>query len=430
MPSTALQEALDYLYGLTANGIKLGLDTTRQLLRHFGDPHLKTRTIHIAGTNGKGSTAAFTDSILRAAGKRTGLFTSPHLLNFNERIRVDGVPIPEARLVHHLSRIREAAETLDLPVTFFECGTVLAFLHFLDCKTEWNVVEVGMGGRLDATNLCEAEIAIITSIGRDHTAQLGEDLKQIAYEKACIIKPRSTVFTHVEDESAFGVIQEMAAQKKATLKHFGADFNARSRSRSLRGQTIDYSNETIQLNDVTVPLAGSHQVSNAALALSACLHALGADAKQDALRRGLAATRWEGRLEVVRENPTVLLDCAHNPDGMRTLVQTVRECVPHSRCVVVLGLMRDKEHAEMLKILSPIVDHLILTRPSQERSEAPERIQTLLSDWQKPIDIAEQIPYALKIARDIAMPNDLLCVTGSIFTVSEAKAFFADEAFH
>ena len=432
MSSTALREAMDYLYGLIPSGIKLGLENTRRLLHHFGDPHLKVKTIHIAGTNGKGSTAAFTESILRASGKRVGLYTSPHLQHFNERIRVDRVAIPDSKLVELLSRIRDAVETLELPVTFFECGTVLAFLYFQECETDWNVVEVGMGGRLDATNLCEAEVSIITSIGRDHTKHLGEDLKQIAYEKACIIKAHGTVFAHVEDDAAFGVIQQVAAERQATLKRFGKDFHARSLIRSSRGQSIDFTCGNFHLQDLKIPLVGSHQVSNATLALATCVHALKASSALDAnaFRKGIASTRWEGRMEVVSENPTVLLDCAHNPDSVRKLVESVRACFEYSRCILVLGCMRDKPHAEMLEILSQFADHMLLVRPSQERSEDPKRIKKLLKNWQKPIDIAEQIPYALKTARKIATPNDLICVTGSIFTVSEAKTFFADEAFH
>ncbi len=430
MTATALREALDFLYGLVPSGIKLGLENTRNLLRHFGDPHLKARTIHIAGTNGKGSTAAFTESLLRATGKRTGLYTSPHLLHFNERIRVNGVPISESDLVEGIARIRDAVETHKLPVTFFECGTVLAFLHFLANETEWNVLEVGMGGRLDATNLCASDVAIITSIGRDHTQHLGEDLKQIAYEKAGIIKPNSTVFAHVENEAAFGVIRDVAHERRAALKRFGEDFHARARSPVSNTPSFDFSYGEFHYKDLTVPLLGAHQVSNASLALAACLHVLGTNGglNEETLRRGLASTQWQGRMEIVRENPTVLLDCAHNPDGARKLVATLRNGFRYSRCLLVLGLMRDKPHAEMLDILSPIADHLILVRPSQERSADPKDIRNLLKNWQKPIDIEEQIPYALEIARKIAMPNDLICVTGSIFTVSEAKTFFADEA--
>jgi len=205
MNPTALQRALSYLYDLNPGAIKLGLENTRRLLDYLGNPHLKVPAIHIAGTNGKGSTAAFIESILRVSGIRVGLYTSPHLLHFRERIQVNRSPIPEPELTEMIFRVKRAVEDMKLPITFFEFGTVMAFLYFFEQKTEWNVIEVGMGGRLDSTNLCQAEISIITSIGLDHTQYLGPTLKQIAYEKACIINNFGTVFAHIEDEEAFGV---------------------------------------------------------------------------------------------------------------------------------------------------------------------------------------------------------------------------------
>lgn len=429
-----IKEALDYLYGLHPGGIKLGLENTRHLLRHFGDPQLKARTIHITGTNGKGSTAAFAESILRIGGHRVGLYTSPHLFHFSERIRVDGSPIQEKELAEGVFRIKQAVEALKINVTFFEFSTVLAFLYFQEKKTGWNVIEVGLGGRLDATNLCQAEISIITSIGLDHTQYLGTRLEGIAYEKAFIINNYGTVFAHIEDNAALDAVKKLAQERSAKLLRFGEDFHAELRTHHPRGQTVDFSFKDHHLRNLVLPLIGRHQVTNASLALAACLEVNSRDPKFDetAIRRGLNATRWEGRLEVAATNPTVILDCAHNPDGVIKLTQTVREYFSYSRIFLVLGVMKDKPIDRMLEIFSEFADRFILVKPAQERSEDPRVLMDSLRNrlaCQKPIDIVEQIPYALHKAKQAANSEDLICVTGSIFTVAETKRSLANEAF-
>ena len=224
MNESNYQEAINYLYSLTQSGIKLGLKNTARLLQHFGNPQLKTRTIHISGTNGKGSTAAITESILRNSGYKVGLYTSPHLLDFRERIQINRMMIEKQQTVELITRVKSAVEKLDIPVTFFEFGTILAFLYFYEENTDINIIEVGLGGRLDATNLCHAEISIITSISRDHTQYLGEDLKQIAFEKASIIKESGTVFAHIPNEELFEVVNNLSKKCFADLYRLGVDF--------------------------------------------------------------------------------------------------------------------------------------------------------------------------------------------------------------
>lgn len=431
MQTLSLREALAYLYGLNPGTIKLGLDNTRSLLGYFGDPHLKVPTIHIAGTNGKGSTAAFTESMLRASGFRTGLYTSPHLLHFKERIQVDRVPIAEDKLTDLIFRVKQGVEKLNLPVTFFEFGTVMAFLYFLEQKTQWNVIEVGMGGRLDATNLCQPEIAIITSIGLDHTQYLGSDLKQIAYEKACIIKDYGTVFAHLEDLEALSVIKKAAAERSAKIRLMGKDFTAEFKSVHPGGQTFDFSFGEFHLQNLEIPLSGRHQVANAGLALATCLELRQkgvSSLSMKTIREGLKSARWEGRLEIISTRPFVILDCAHNPDGVRKLTLSLRETFSFRRCIVVLGIMNDKPAQEMLQIISEVADHLILVKPGQNRAMEPALLINHLQDWGKPVEIVEQIPYAVRKAKLSASPDDLICITGSIFTVAEAKKFLADDS--
>jgi len=430
MKTFSLQEALAYLYGLNPGTIKLGLDNTQSLLRYFGDPHLKVPTIHIAGTNGKGSTAAFTESILRASGFRTGFYTSPHLLHFKERIQVDRVPIEEDKLTDLVFRVRQAVEKLNLPITFFEFGTVMAFLYFLEQKTQWNIIEVGMGGRLDATNLCQAQISIITSIGLDHTQHLGSDLEQIAYEKACIIKDYGTVFAHLEGLEALSVIKKAAAERSAKIRLLGKDVTAEFKSVHPGGQTFDFSFGEYHLQNLEIPLAGRHQVANAGLALAACLELRqkGVPLSMETIREGLKNVRWEGRLETISIRPFVILDCAHNPDGVRKLTLSLREIFSFRRCIVILGIMSDKPVQEMLQIISAVADHLILVKPEQNRAMEPALLKNHLRNWEKPVEIVEQIPYAVRAAKISANPDDLICITGSIFTVAEAKKFLADDS--
>ncbi len=427
MSAPILKTALQDLYDLTPRGIKLGLDNTSRLLDHFGNPQLTTRTIHIAGTNGKGSTAAFTESILRASGNKVGLYTSPHLLNFNERIQIDRVPISDSDLTELIFRVKEAAERLNIPVTFFEFSTVMAFLYFFEKKTDWNVIEVGMGGRLDSTNLCKVEASIITSIGMDHTQHLGNSLDRIAYEKACIIKDFGTVFAHIENKGALGVVKQVARDRSCKVKLLGKDIIAEFKSVTPGGQTMDFSFGKFHMKDIEVPLIGRHQVSNAGLALAACLHlrSKGKQPDTSVLQKGLESTHWEGRMEVVSRNPTIVLDSAHNPDGVRSLTQTLREYFSFERCLLVIGMMEDKAVDEMLELFSQIGDRFILVKPRQERAQDPKYLAQQLSDIQKPIDIIPDLPYALETAKNSSNPNDLICITGSIFTVSEAKQCLA-----
>jgi dihydrofolate synthase/folylpolyglutamate synthase len=427
MSASSLENALKKLYGLTTMGIKLGLDNTSRLLDHFGNPQLAIPTVHIAGTNGKGSTAAFTESILRASGKKVGLYTSPHLLKFNERIQINRSPISDSELAETILKVEKAVDRLNIPVTFFEFTTVMAFLHFYENQTDWNVIEVGMGGRLDSTNLCKVEASIITSIGLDHTQYLGKSLEQIAYEKACIIKDFGTVFADIEDKSARNVVRQVARDRSAKLKLLGKDFKAEFNAVTPEGQTIDFSFGKYQMKAIEVPLVGRHQVANAGLALAACHKLKGVKPDSAVLQKGLESTRWEGRVEVVSRNPTLVLDSAHNPDGVRSLTQTLQEYFSFERCLLVLGMMKDKECDEMLKIFSQIGDRFILVKPSQERAQDPDDLAKKLSKCQKPIEVIPDLKSALEKAEKTSTPNDLICITGSIFTVSEAKQFFAND---
>ncbi|MZH15423.1 MAG: bifunctional folylpolyglutamate synthase/dihydrofolate synthase [Nitrospinae bacterium] len=426
MNDSNYSEALDYLYSLTHSGIKLGLQNTTRLLEYFGNPHLGIRTIHVSGTNGKGSTAAIIESILRSTGLKTGLYTSPHLLDFRERIQINRKLIGKENATELILRIKHASENLNIPVTFFEFGTVMAFLHFKEQQTDVNILEVGLGGRLDATNLCQSEISLITSISRDHTEYLGEDLEQIAFEKASIIKQSGTVFAHIPNEEIFNVVNSLAQNRRATVFRLNRDFKVARTGAGKGLQTFDFANKEMELKGLKLPLMGQFQAENAGLAIAACLKFIGRS-KEHEIRTGLETVQWEGRLEVVSDPPTIVLDCAHNVASVRNMTAELRQNLTFSRCLVILGLMKDKEIDKIIEILSQFGDRFYLVQVNPPRGEDPENLKEKLTKYNKQVQVSESVSNAIQAAKEFAQPDDLVCITGSIFMVAEAKKCFQNE---
>jgi dihydrofolate synthase/folylpolyglutamate synthase len=415
------QESIDYLYSLARLGIKLGLENTSQLLDYFDNPQLKTPTIHIAGTNGKGSVASFTESILRASGHQVGLYTSPHLLDFRERIQVNRLQMEPDELIHWVSVIKQASMKLNISPTFFEFTTVMAFLYFEKQKTGWNVVEVGMGGRLDSTNLCRGRACIITSISRDHESSLGTRLEQIAREKAAIIKHPCTVICGSEEPEVKRVIEDQCRTHKASLIQSGKDFKVHIQSQSPDGQVFDFNGPEIWYKGLEISLMGRHQLVNAGLAVSACTTLGDPSITEQSIREGLKSARWPGRMEICGRNPYLVMDCAHNLDSFKKLTTALSDLFPNKRKVWVLGIMKDKPLAEITTIIPDHADYIIVTRPNNERSAAPEQIRDALAEFTQPIEFIADISLALDRAYQVASPEDLILVTGSLFTVAEAK---------
>ena len=426
MNDSRYRDALDYLYSLTNSGIKLGLENTSKLLQYFGNPQLGTRTIHISGTNGKGSTAVITESILRNTGLKTGLYTSPHLLDFRERIQINRSLIEKEKATELILKIKEAVEKINIPVTFFEFGTVMAFLYFKEQQTDVNILEVGLGGRLDATNLCQAEISIITSISRDHTEFLGKDLKQIAFEKASIIKEGGTVFAHLPDEEIFNVVNSLAESREASISRLNSEFKVTQIECSRGSQTFNFYDKRIQFKGLKLALMGQFQAQNAGLAIAACLKFLGSS-KESEIRKGLETVNWEGRLEVVSDSPTVVLDCAHNVASVRNMTLEVRKNIDFDRCFVILGLMKDKEIDNIIEILNQFGDLFYLVQVDPKRGEPTKKLKEKLNKYNKPVHVSESVSNALQAAKESAKPKDLVCITGSICTVAEAKNCFQYE---
>ena len=365
------QEALAYIHAVHWQGHKPGLDRTRALLAALGDPHKGLRFVHVAGTNGKGSTAAMLDSCLRCAGYKVGLFTSPYINRFNERIQVDGVPIPDGDLVRLVEQVRPAASAMaDVP-TEFELITALGMLYFAQERCDIVVLEVGLGGALDSTNVIDPPAcAVITALGMDHVKELGPTLADIAAAKAGIIKPGSPVVSYGGAPEADRVIADAAAACGAPLTV--ADFARLTlRGAGLEGQTFDYDG----LTGLTLPLLARYQPRNAVVAIEAlrALRARGWQIPDSAIRQGLAQVRWPGRFELLRRDPPFLLDGSHNAHGMRATVESLRALFPGEKFVFLVSIMADKDADEMLRLLLPLAKGFVtVTAPSPRAIPAAE----------------------------------------------------------
>jgi len=416
------QEAIEYLYQLQRHGIRSSLDVSIRLMEALGQPHLQFRSVHIGGTNGKGSTAAMLASVLRAGGYRVGLYTSPHLIDFTERIRVDGTPIPPESVAKLTDHIR-ATSGPTLSPTFFEFTTAMAFLYFAQQQVDVAVVEVGMGGRLDATNVLNTLASVITNVDYDHESYLGSTIERIAGEKAGIIKENTPVVTAAGRTEAIEVIEEICRKQRARLTLLGRDVWLDGRSPS----DFDYHGQKMTLRHLFCPLLGHHQIINAGsvLAVVELLANLGLGLTEKSIREGFRSVRWEGRLEVARKEPLVLLDGAHNPAGARVVGNFLAETkqVRKGRLLLIIGILADKNISEILKELVPSCDEVILTRPDYSGAASLDTLRQGLRDFIGPVTPKERISEAVAYAMGRLLPQDILCITGSLYTVGAAKAF-------
>jgi dihydrofolate synthase/folylpolyglutamate synthase len=414
--------AIGYLYGLQKHGIKLGLDTMRSILQRLGQPERLFRALHIGGTNGKGSTAAIAAAVLQASGLRVGLYTSPHLVQFRERIRVNGDMIQEQLVADLAGRVRTAVPENVHP-TFFEVTTAMALLHFAESQVDVAVLEVGLGGRFDATNVVAPIACAITTVALDHQEYLGQTYEAIAFEKAGIIKPSVPVVTGKIGQPASGVISRIARERRAPLWRLGYDFSAEGD----RPEQFTYRGITQVIEGLRCGLAGRHQLDNAACALALLETAgeFGSSVGEAAIRQGLQSVTWEGRLEWIEEYPRVLLDGAHNPAAASALADYLQEYLlrsPDSRVILVWGMMRDKDHRGFIERLQPLVSEIVLTQAALSRSATVQQLRGALADWSQPIHEACLPVEALLTAKTRARSRDLICVTGSLMLLGDLKA--------
>jgi dihydrofolate synthase / folylpolyglutamate synthase len=412
----------------------LKLDHMRTLLARLSDPHRGLRIVHVAGSKGKGSTSAMLASILRRAGYRTGLFTSPHLCNVEERFQVDGQAISAVELTTLLNEVRDCVESEGpgdgVPYTFFEVATAVGFLHFVRSGVEAAVLEVGLGGRLDSTNVCQPMVALITSISFDHMRVLGNRLTSIAAEKAGIIKPGRPAISGATDGESRAVIERICRERRAPLRQLGVDFHYTCTPGHVTTTESQRSRVRVTTTrrhwpEFEVNLLGDHQAANAAVAI-ACVEQLQAEGwhfSDTAVAAGLAEVNWPARLEVVGRRPLVILDCAHNVASARALVQTLQSSFPPARRLLVFAGSSDKDLAGMFRVLAPHFSHAFLTRYTNNlRGVPPEQLADLLcSNGSLPATICPSPVDAYQTALAAVGVDDLICVTGSVFLAGELR---------
>ena len=439
------KESVSYLYGLGHEilAMKLGLETIRLLAESCGNPHLEFTAVHIAGTNGKGSTAAFTDSILRAAGIRSGLYTSPHLDSITERIMIGGKGISPDDFARLATLVREKGEglvsdgALQFLPTFFEQITMIAYLFFAEQRIDLAVLEVGMGGRLDATNICRPVVTAITPVGMDHQQYLGDTLAKIAAEKAGIIKRGVPVVIAPQEKGALDVILARARELDAPTIVAGDNCQAALIDNPViidRGKyRITCQNDRLKV-DAKLNLRGLHQTTNAvtAIAISQQLIEAGWEISSDAVNSGLRSVAWPGRLEIFRiseDKAPILLDGAHNIDGARALRAFLDDHFHDTPVTLLFGAMADKDVETMCGVLFPAARIIITTKVSNPRAESSEKLSTLAANSQAEIFRTESVTEAISLGLKITPPTGILCISGSLYLIGEVKRCFSSDYF-
>jgi dihydrofolate synthase/folylpolyglutamate synthase len=397
-------QAMAFLDKLRGKGMSLGLERIEQFLASISSPQAKFNSVHIAGTNGKGSTAAFIERVLREAGFKTGLFTSPHLVRINERLQVNGKPISDDALTSLIAGTKTEMEKTGIPLTYFEFITALSFKHFAAQKVDFAIVETGMGGRLDATNVLRPAVSAITNVEREHEAFLGNTFEKIAAEKAGIIKEGIPVVTAEWKKPVLEVFRKKALEKNAQFSIVGKPFSG------------------------GLGLLGSFQTWNAALALAvvAELQKQGVEIGEKAIETGLLKAEWSGRFEIVRQNPTVVLDCAHNPGCCFALANAFREAFPGKRAVLVFGASGNKNAERMAYFLSPITKKVFVTSACY-KGMSLEKLADCFDSCCLPVEAVPGVENALEKALSSAESNDVILVAGSCFLVGEAMPFFSSK---
>jgi dihydrofolate synthase / folylpolyglutamate synthase len=423
MAKPSYQHCLAAMYRLRRFGIKLGLETINALLNGLGNPQNDYRTIHIAGTNGKGSVAAMLSAILHQAGYRVGRYTSPHLERFNERICINDQPIDDAAVVEVYLRAA-AVPDLEREPTFFELATAMALAQFSHSKVDWAIIETGMGGRLDATNAIHPDLALITNISIEHRFYLGDTIAAISAEKAGIIKPKVPVVTAVSQTRARRVILERADQLEAPAYLKGRDF----RCRRQRGQRFTYYGLKQSWRNLELGLRGEHQVDNAAVALAACellAQSKSAAISETAIRQGLLQTRWPGRLEVIPHSPEIILDGAHNLMSARILAHHLVKHYPKGNITLVVGILDDKPCQTILKDLIAPCAKVVVTQPNIDRAIPAAKLAALAKPFAPYMETVPNVAQAVQRALEISAKDDVVCVAGSLYVVGEAKTALA-----
>ena len=424
-------EAMDYINNTAKFGMNLGLLRINKLLEYMGNPQKKLKCIHIAGTNGKGSITSIVSRILIEDGLRVGIYTSPYLQRFTERIKINDEEIPTddiARLITYIKPIVDKiiCEGLEHP-TEFEIITALMFKYFDEKSIDYAVIEVGLGGRLDSTNVINPLVSIISSISFDHMGVLGDTLAKIAYEKAGIIKENGVVVIYPQEKEVYNVIRDVCCEKNAKLiKVVASGINLKSYSPDEQIFDLEYDDETYE--NLHMKLLGEYQLVNAKTALAAIkeLSMMDIKIKRDSIYKGINNVRWPGRLEVISKKPTILLDGAHNIQGIQSLKQAIKKYFKYNKLVLVMGVLKDKQVIEMCETIMPMVDIIITTTPDSDRALSSKELGEISATYCKDVIVSYSINDAYIKAMDMIGNGDLLIFCGSLYMIGHIRTLIEE----
>ena len=410
------QEAIDYIHGIYWRGRKLGLSRTKELLELLGNPQKELKFVHVAGTNGKGSVCAMLSSVFINAGYRTGLYISPYIKRFNERIQLNAEPIRDAELAEITTYISTFAESMKDKPTEFELVTAIGMEYFKRKKCDIVILETGLGGTLDSTNIIDTpEAAVITAIDYDHIRELGGTIEQIASAKAGIIKPHSDVVFYGNNKTAQEVIKHRCTEQNASLTV--TDFTSiHVRTSGIEGARFDYTVNGTTYTDLALPLPGVYQVYNAALVLTTLgILSRKFHISQQAIYDGFAAVKWPGRFELLRKNPILIADGGHNPHGIKGTVESIAHHFPGKKVIIIMGIMADKDTNPMLEILLPFVKQAYTVRPDNPRAMNPQLLAEKIRSRGVPAEACESVEDGVKAAFTHASKDDIICAVGSFY---------------
>lgn len=419
MTQTNYTQCLNEMFSLRRFGIKLGLDVISSVLNNLENPEKKFSCIHIAGTNGKGSIASALATILHASGSSVGLYTSPHLVKFNERICINNNQISDKDIVTSYLAVKSACNSSREP-TFFEYTTAMALYHFAKSGVDWAVIETGMGGRLDATNILNPELSIISNISLEHRSYLGNTIAQITGEKGGIIKKETPVITGVRQQSAINVLQQIAASQSAPLYRLGEHFSVRRN----KNNRFSYFGIDHHWKNLKTSLPGTHQVDNAALVLAACeiLQQKNVPIPFETIKSSLETYKWPGRLEIIQSSPLIVIDGAHNLTAAKLLSKFLKESLSDKRITLIIGVLDDKPYEAILKSLLAHCSRIILTEPKIDRSICPEKLYKTAKSMVNNTEIVPDVGNAVNHALDTTPSDEAICIAGSLYVVGEAKS--------
>jgi dihydrofolate synthase/folylpolyglutamate synthase len=414
------REAIQYLYGLQKYGVKFGLSKTSNLMDKLGNPHHGRTYVHIAGTNGKGSVASMLESILIKSGMKVGFYSSPHLVRFTERFRINQREISQKKVTELTNELRDIINP-DHPPTYFEVTTAMALAYFARENTDITIMEVGMGGRLDATNIISPIVSAITNISLEHQFFLGPRIIDIAGEKAGIIKKGVDTITAATQPSVIRLFERICAEKKAPFYRIGKDVRYRSTNSGLNYYGLKH-----LLRNLKIGLEGKFQIRNAAMAIAITelLEKKGFMINPVNIIEGLKDNSWPGRFHLISSHPLIVLDGAHNPGALRELSESMNSDFSHKRLLLVIGVMEDKDIKNIIGRIASIADYVICTNPVYYRSADPAELMKYVSALSKPGEVIPLVSAAIERAKEMAGPEDLILITGSLFTIGEALTYF------